>query len=319
MVMQGLTSPWVLVLLSLVNGTLRSGQMTTTQSLVPILVPKEHLLNAVALNQATQQGSRLIGAMAILPLMGFVSMDAAFWLCSGFYAAGLVQVSRIKTRSRGKIDPDKSFFSNLFEGFTYVYRRPLVLAMILLVLAHCSLTMSYESILPAISQDKLGAGSGGVSYLLGGVGAGALLTSIFLAGVQSERARGKLFLIFGFSSGIGPIALALSSSWEVSVAATVLMGVNQAGFMTISHTIIQSIVDDSVRGRVSGVYSMHVGGSMALTNLINASLADVFTAPVVLSMGGAIFVVVIALSVGNGALRRTYFPKMTASTAPAST
>ena len=64
---------------------------------------------------------------------------------------------------------------------------------------------------------------------------------------------------------------------------------------------------------------MHVGGSMALTNLINASLADVFNASLVLSMGGAIFVVVITMSVGNGALRRTYFPKMTARVAPAST
>ena len=315
LVMQGLASPWILVLLSLTNGTLRSGHMTATSSLIPNLVPKEHLLNAVALNQATQQGSRMLGALAIIPLLGLVDIHAAFWLCSGLYLVGLIQVSRIATRSTGKMDPERGFLSNLVGGFTYVYQRPLVLSMVLLVVAHCSLTMSYESILPGISVDKLAAGSRGVSYLIAGVGLGALVTSIFLAGVRNEVLRGRLFLIFGFSSGIGPMLLALSSSRELSIAAAVIMGANQAGFMTISHAIIQSIIDDSVRGRVSGVYSVHVGGSMAVTNLINATLSDVFSAPVVLIAGGVLFIVAITFSVGNFSLRRIYFPSPV--TAPA--
>ena len=304
----GAAGPWILLILSFVNGILRSGQMTTTQSLIPNLVPREHLLNAIALNQATQQGSRMLGALAIIPLLGLVEIHTAFWLCSGLYLAGLVQVQRISTRSTGRMDPERGFFSNLTAGFTYVYRRPLVLAMVLLVVAHCSLTMSYEAILPAISVEKLQAGSVGVSYLIAGVGAGALAASIFIAGVNNEVTRGRLFLFFGFTSGIGPILLALSSSRELSIAATVIMGINQAGFMTISHAIIQSIIDDSVRGRVAGVYSMHVGGSMAVTNLINATLADVFNAPVVLIAGGLLFIFAITISMGNFSLRRIYFP-----------
>ena len=305
----GTAGLWILMFLSFTNGILRSGQMTTTSSLIPNLVPKEHLLNAIALNQATQQGSRMLGALAIIPLLALVDIHAAFWLCSGLYLVGLMQVQRISTRSTGKMDPERGFFSNLAAGFTYVYRRPLVLAMVLLVVAHCSLVMSYESILPAISVDKLGSGSVGVSYLIAGVGAGALAASIFIAGVSDEVMRGRLFLFFGFSSAIGPILLAFSSSRELSIAAMIIMGMNQAGFMTISHAIIQSIIDDSVRGRVAGVYSMHVGGSMAVTNLINATLADVFNAPVVLIAGGVLFMFAITISVGNFSLRRIYFPK----------
>ena len=156
------------------------------------------------------------------------------------------------------------------------------LAMILIVLAPCAFTMSYESMLPAISQQKLSAGSVGASYLIAGVGFGAVFSSIFLAGVRSESNRGKLFLLFGFASGVGPILLALSNSPVLSIAATVIMGINQAGFMTITRTIIQTIVPDWVRGRVAGVYSMHVGGSMAVTNMANAAFADVFSASAVL-------------------------------------
>ena len=309
LVMTGLIGPWVLTLLALVNGTLRASQMTTATALIPNLVPKEHLMNAIALNQATQQGARLAGAMAIAPLLGLVNIESAFWLCSGLYFLGFLQVSRMTTRSTGVIDESQGFWANMFEGFVYVYKRPIIMSMVLLVLAHCAFTMSYESMLPAISEDKMGTGRVGVSYLIAGVGAGALFASVFLAGVRSESTRGKLFLFFAFSSALGPILLAWSDNTGLSVAATVIMGANQAGFMTISHTIIQSLTEDHVRGRVAGVYSVHVGGSMAVTNMANAAFADVFSASAVLVVGGLIFVAAVFVSLGVNPLRRLYFPR----------
>jgi MFS family permease len=309
LVTTGHAGPWVLTFLALANGTLRAAQMTTATALIPNLVEKEHLMNAIALNQATQQGARMVGALAIIPLLGFFNIEAAFWLCSSFYFFGFLQVSRVKKRSTGVIDKSQSFLTNLFEGFAYVYKRPTIRVMVLIVLAHCALTMSYESLLPAISREKLDAGSVGASFLIAGIGGGALLTSIFLAGVRSESARGKLFLFFAISSGLGPILLAISDSSTLSIAATMVMGANQAGFMTISHTIIQSLTEDHVRGRVAGVYSVHVGGSMAVTNMANAAVADVFSATSVMVVGGLIFVAVVIVSLGSRQLRRLYFPQ----------
>ncbi len=308
LVMYGMAGPWVLTLLALVNGTLRAGQMTTAQALIPNLVPREHLLNALALNQATQQGSRLLGPLAILPLLGFIGIESAFWFCSVFYLVGFIMVSRVETKSTGNIDASRSFFSNFIAGFEYIYTRPLLLATVLFAVAHCAFTMSYESILPAISVDKLGAGSVGVSYLMAGVGTGALVSSIFLAGVRGPSARGKIFLLFSVLSAAAPIMLALSTMREVSILATVLIGATQAGFMTVSHTVIQSLTDDSVRGRVAGVYSVHVGGSMAITNMIGAAISDVFTASAVMVVGGLIFFGAVLLSLGSSSLRQIYFP-----------
>ena len=308
LVMNDLAGPWALMALALFNGTLRAGQMTVSQALIPNLVPREHLLNALALNQATQQGSRLVGPLAILPLMGFISLDAAFWFCSLFYLIGFVQVSRVNTRSTGSMDGSRSFLSNFIAGFEYIYTRPQLLAMVLIAVAHCAFTMSYEAILPAISEDKLGAGSVGVSYLMGGVGTGALVSSVFLAGVRGPAARGKIFLVFAFLSAAAPILLAMSTMREISILATVLIGATQAGFMTISHTVIQTLTDDSVRGRVAGVYSVHIGGSMAITNMLGAIIADVFTAQAVMAVGGLLFLATVILSLGSGTLRRVYFP-----------
>ena len=309
MVTMGLAGPWTLVILALMNGTFRSSQQITTQSLVPNLVPKEHLLNAVALNQATQQGSRLVGPAAIAPLLLLVNIEAAFWLCSGFYLVGLIQTLRISTRSRGDVDQSKSFVQNMMAGFNYVYSTPIVLAMVLLAVFHCSLTMSYESLLPVLSREALSSGSSGANLLMMSIGAGALVSSIALAGVRNNAIRGRLFLILGVGSGISYVALGASSLAGLSMASAVIMGVSTAGFMTVTHTIIQTIVPDGIRGRVSGVYNMHVGGTMAAANLLNGALSDWFNAPVVMAITGIGFTLAVSLSVVHLPLRRIYFPK----------
>ena len=316
LVMSGIDTAWIIVVLALANGTMRASQQTVSTALVPNLVSKEHLLNAIALNQATQQGARMTGALAIMPLLGIVNIEAAFWACSSFYLVGFLHVSKVKTRSTGVINQNQGFLTNLFEGFVYVYKRPILRSIILIVLAHCALTMSYEALLPAISEDKLNAGSVGTSYLMAGVGAGALLSSLFIAGVRSNSTRGKLYLLFALTSGLGPILLAWSGYWGLSVVATIYMGINQAGFMTISHTIIQSITEDRVRGRVAGVYSVHIGGSMAVTNWINGAIADVFSASAVMVVGGLIFFVVVVISLGSTSLRELYFSGNESSAVP---
>ena len=188
LVMLGLANIWWLVVLSLLNGTLRSAQMTTTQSLVPNLVPRDVLPNAIALNEATQQGSRFLGGMVGFLVAQYFGNEPVFWACAVLYALGLVQVARIATRSTGQMDARRGFFGNLVAGFAYVYRRPRLLSMILIVLGHCSLTMSFESVLPVISQEKLGIDQdGGTQLLIMGVGLGAMFTAIWLAGVRSDK------------------------------------------------------------------------------------------------------------------------------------
>ena len=209
--------------------------------------------------------------------------------------------------------PQPCFFHNLAAGFVYTYQHPMLRAMVLMAVAHCSLTMSYVSMLPVLSQENLRVGVAGFRYLIAGVGAGALVSSIFLAGIRNERNRGRVFLFFGVSSRLGSIALALSTNQDLSIAAAVFMGVSQAGFMTITHAIIQSIVPDEMRCRISGVYRMHMGGSMALANLTNGALTDVLNAPLLLAAGGIIFIVLITYSVGLAPLRPIYFPRVAAS------
>ncbi|MCI0791084.1 MAG: MFS transporter, partial [Chloroflexi bacterium] len=214
---------WHLVVLSLVNGSARASQMPAAQALIPNLVPRHTLMNAIALNEATMQGSRLLGPAAILPLMLTTGIEGAFFLCTAFYAVSLVQGFRLRTESTGKVDRQRGLASNLAEGFIYCYKTPHLRALIYLTLLHCGLTMSYESLLPILSQQRLGAEGAGVATLMMAVGAGAMLSSVALAGVRSELTRGRTFFYMGILSGVAPAILAVSTTMPMALLGAALL------------------------------------------------------------------------------------------------
>lgn len=302
----GAVQIWHLVVLSFVNGSARAAQMPTSQALLPNLVPRRLLLNAVALYQATQQGARLVGPATIAPLLAWSGPKGAFVLCAGFYALSLVLALCMRTASTGVVDRSQGLFANMAAGVVYIYQNPTLRAVILLTLFHCGLTMSFESLLPVLSRQQFGTAGVGVSILMMGVGSGALLCSVVLAGVQREVSRGRLFWYFGLLSGIAPCVLALSSTLPVAMIGVFAMGVSQAGYMTLTHTMIQILAPDWVRGRIGGIYSIHIGGTMAVVNLLNGALADRLGAPVLLIAGGVLFVCIMLLSWQYLTLRYIY-------------
>ncbi len=306
LVLADLAPVWVLVLLAFVNGSARAAMMPASQALVPNLVPRRLLLNAIALNQAAGHGSRLVGPAAIAPLLSTVGVEAAFFLCSGLYFVGLVQVLRIRTASTGRMDPGKSLATNFAAGVTYLYRTPALLAIVLLALFHCGLTMSFESLLPVLSSQQLDAEGAGFSYMMMAVGAGALVSVFLLAGMRNDASKGRLLLNLGVLSGLSPVVLAAAVNMPMALVGAAAMGATQAGFMTLTHTMIQAIVPDGVRGRVGAIYSVHVGGMMAIANLSNGVLADHIDAPLVLGIGGVAFIVVMFVTWNLDVFRRIY-------------
>ena len=311
---------WHLMTMAFIDGSARSAQMPVGQALVPNLVPRDRLLNAVSLNQATMHGSRLVGPLAILPLL-ILGIEWAFLLCSGFYLISLIQSLRIRSTSTGNMNMERGFFSNLIEGVPYVYRDSRLRAIVLMAFLHCGFTMSFESILPVLSVKKFGAVEGSdFSLMMMSIGAGALISVIALSGVRKESTKGKMFLNLGLLSGVAPIILALSINMPMAICAAMLMGAAQAGYMTLTHTMIQLVTDDRVRGRVGAVYSVHIGGIMASMNLANGALAEmpflelsfwdgvrnVMPADTMLTAGGLLFVFSVFVSWAFITLRNIY-------------
>ena len=219
LVMTGVSNPWYVVLLAVINGTLRSTQMTASQSLTPNLVDRERLPNAVALNQAMQQGSRAVGPAILLAISVTVGSSAifggggfsfslqnlaitlgssaiVFWACAAFYLVALASALNIRMVSTGVIDRRRSFWANAAAGFSYIYSTPLVFGILMMALAHCVLVMSFESMLPPLALEKLSAdgitfNQNDVYALMAALGVGALFSSLFVGGIVNHLTRGE--------------------------------------------------------------------------------------------------------------------------------
>ena len=307
--------PWHLVMLALVNGSARATQIPTAQALLPNTIPKERLFNGVALYQTAHHGSKFIGPLLILFVLWTTGQESSvFFVCTGLYVASLVFLLKIDTVSRGMIVAGRGLiYRNLLVGLKYIYKQPLVLSIVLLVVAHCAFTMSFESLFPVLSRDKFGMGPGagflaGFGYLMVFFGIGALIATVALAGVDNSRIKGRLLLWTAILSGITPVALGFSPNLVLAMISSACMGAAQASFMTLVHGMLQEIVPDGIRGRVMGIYDWHILGFMATIQLLNGTLAAFtsLTASIILSGAGIGFVLIVVMSFSSRSLLQLY-------------
>lgn len=297
---------WHIIMLSFINGFARASQMPAAQALLPNLVPKEELLNAISLNVATTQGSRLIGPALISPLMAIFGPVGAFATCTLLYVFSFILVLNIKTVSVGAMDERQSALGNFFAGLRFVYAHPLVLPLMITVFLHCCLTMSFESLLPVVSEGFFSDGGVGATYLMMSVGTGALILVLVTAGIKDMLVRGRFLLGTALVSGLGPVILGLADTREIALLGCLIMGGSQAAYMAISGAVVQMAAPDHMRGRVMSVYLWHIGGMMALFNLVNAALADRIGAPPIFIVTGLVFVIAILISFLSKPLRDLY-------------
>ena len=304
---------WHILMVAVFNGIVRAVEMPTNQALLPNLVPRERLLNAVALNQLMQQGARMFGPLCILPIIRFINPEPAFFMSACLYAVGWWQILTIRTASRGTIAAHQGIFGNLVAGIRYIYTQPLILPLMLLTVLHCALTMAYEAAFPFVARTQLGMNTAkdlfaGPSYLMIGVGAGAVLGNLALARVGDPRRRGQLLLWLGLLSGLTPIVLGFAITLHQAMLAVAAVGASTAAFMTLTHGIIQTLAPDGIRGRVMSANTWHVQGATSGFNAINGLLMDVpwMTAPLLLQGTGILFIVIMLSSLLIVHLRSIY-------------
>jgi MFS family permease len=297
---------WQLFLLSLINGMARSVEMPASQAMVPALVPQERLLNAVALTGVVTHGSRLLGPLITLLVLGPFGAGGAFLAAALLYLGGLVQLRQVPRPVQAAMPPGEGPLRQLAGGVGAAAREPVIGMILVLVLFHCGLTMSYDALMPAYANDHMGHGDDAFSLLMMAVGGGSMLGTVALAGMSLRWHRGRLLLLSGLGSGLAPALLALAPGRSAAVGAALTMGAAQAMFMALTNATLQTITPDRYRGRVLSLFLMIGGGVMAFGNLAAGYLADRWgTLPVLLIPALAFVAVMLASTVGS-TLRGVY-------------
>jgi len=258
-------------------------------ALIPTLVPKEDMPNAIALNSM-----QFNSAVAVGPALGGWALWAlgdtwCFALNALSFLAPIVALLMLTIRFL----PEKttgSIFNSLKEGISFVRKQGAMGGLIVLAFCMAALGVPMRTLLPVFATQVFHRGSGTAATFLSMSGAGSLLGALTVAALGNVKNKGRLALTMLICLGIGISGFALSPSVPLSCAMLFFAGASMMGVFAMVNSLVQLIVTNQMRGRVMSVYNLSFRSGMPMGNLIAGWLVPIFTAPVVLGVNGVLLV-----------------------------
>ena len=279
------------ILLNLFQGAINSFDMPARQAfLIEMVEDREDLGNAIALNSSLVNAARLIGPSVAGLLIAAVGEGYCFLIDGFSYIAVIASLLAMTVTPRVIEHARASVLSELREGWEYVRGfRPIW--SILLLLAIISLVgMPYTTLMPIFAGKILHGGAHTLGFMMGAVGVGALTGAVKLAARRSVLGLGRLIAMTSAGFGAGLVAFSFSHELWLSLLLLVLTGFCFMQQMASSNTILQTITEDSKRGRVMSFYSIAFQGVAPFGSLTAGAIASRIGAPHTLMIGGAICV-----------------------------
>jgi MFS family permease len=289
-----ITVAWVLAL-QICQGLINAFDMPARQSMVVEMIEsRDDLPNAIALNSSLVNGSRLVGPAIAGVLIAAVGEGWCFALDAASYVAVIASlramrlVPRVRAATRGKV------LADLAAGFRYAAGFGPIRS-VLLLLAMISFTgMPYTTLMPVFAR-RLGGGPDALGLLMGSIGLGAVTAALWLASRKSVLGLGRVLVTAGTTFGVGLLLFAWSRWMWVSVPVLALTGAGMMVTMAGSNTLLQTLVDEDMRGRVMSFYAMAFFGMAPFGSLAAGSLGDWIGAPATVAGGGVLTLVAVGL------------------------
>lgn len=300
LLLSGRTAVWHLFVFTFVSGVGWSLAQPVRQSLVPSLVPRDDLLNAVALSSAAFNLTRTLGPAAGGLLLAWLGGGGTFLVQAALYAVVLAMTAAMRVPALAAPPGGRaaSAWDSLREGLRYVRGTPVVGALLLLGLVPMLLGMPYQSLLPIFAADIYRIGPGGLGLLTGAAGLGSLAATIAVAGAGDFRRKGLVQLLSLATFGVALLLFSRVTWLPLGLVALVGVGAAQFGYNTLNQTQLQTVTADDMRGRVMSVYMLNVG-LVPAGALAAGVLADQVGAPATLGLMGALIAGIAGLALGR--------------------
>lgn len=291
LVASGLIRYWQLLLLGTLLGCVAAFDWPARLSLVPLLVDRSRIHSAVSIDAASMDGSRIIGSTIGGLILGAFGVASCFGITTLSFVPFLLVVLAMPAIHAGRHrDADgESPWSALMDGYRYIWREPVIRALLSVSLVPVMLGMTYLTMAPAIAKDVLDLGGRGLGYLLTANGIGSLTGTLSVAWISRFDRRGMVLIIALALFTACMSAYALSDTVVLSLGLIAATGVMFALFGTLTSTLIQTEVADAYRGRVTTAFSMMFGltpiGALlagAVANVVGVQWALVVNAALIL-------------------------------------
>lgn len=314
LVLNGTIKVWHFIAAALVEGMAGSLQQPARQALLPSVVPREHLMNAIALTGGIWNASRTVGPSLAGGAAAIVGLSGALFLESIFYLFAALATRRIRVLDRpsnpavmdsiatdhpqkkGGRGRAKTDFLADFRGYSYLWENTVVGWLAVLAIVPVVFSMGHRILAPVFAKEVLAMGAGGVGLLLAAPGIGAIAATFIVATMGNVHRKGMISLAGVVLHGLSVIVYALSNRLWLSLTALALHGFAMTAYRSLNQTLVQIHTPDEYRGRVMAVYAAD-RALHPISGLVIALIADLWGVQLAVAISGA-GCVLLALIVG---------------------
>jgi len=291
---------WHIFLLSFLTGSAQSFSGPAYISLLPLLVKREDVPNAVAMNSMQFNLARVIG-----PAIGgvvFATLGAAWCFLINGLSFGAVIIALLLIRMPPIQDQSekRSVLADMREGFVFVRQRRALLMLTFLSFAGTFLGMPLFTMLPVVAKRIFDLGPRGLSLLQADYGVGSVIGALLVASSSYAAKKGRLALMLQLAFACTLVAFGLSRSLAASLVIAFIAGTCIVGVISLYSSLVQLTTSDAMRGRVMSIFMLAFRGGMPLGNLLAGYVAQRWSITAALTVNGTVLAMVALVFILRG-------------------
>jgi MFS family permease len=298
-----------IIMLSVFLGLINSLDAPVRQAFYTKLVPTKVLSNAIALNSATFNCTKLIGPTIGGILIAMVGEGICF-LINGISFIGVIfALMQINISKTLQPHTNGNIWNELKEGFTYSIGFLPIRSILIFIVVLAILSFPFPMMLPAFVKSELHGGSDLYGYFIAATGIGSLVSTLYLAARKSVLGLAKIVMFACAIQGISLIAFSLTHTVWLLMIICFFIGFSYIACLASCNTLIQSLTDEDKRGRVMSYYTMAFLGFTPIGNLLQGYAADKFgLSTVYLACGILVILTAIVFGYYRPAIRKASRP-----------
>ncbi len=278
-----------IIALSLIQGVINSFDTPARQAFVVRMVEdRNDLSNAIALNSTMVNGSRIIGPSIGGVLIAAFGEGWCFVVDAVSYLAVIASLLAMRNVREARVRHATHILEELRDGFRYVAGfLPIRNALLLLALVS-TMGIPYMVLMPAVAREILHGGPHTYGFLLTAAGLGAMAGALYLAARTTVVGLERVMAIAACTFGAGLIAFSRSHALWLSLVLLPIAGGGMMVTMAATNTIVQTVVEERLRGRVMAFYAMAFLGTAPIGSLLAGIVAERLGVPLTIAIGGSV-------------------------------
>ena len=291
---------WHIFILSFLTGSAQSFSGPAYASLLPLLVKRDDMSNAVAMNSMQFNLARVIGPAIGGVVFGLWGATACFGLNGLSFVFVIIALSIIKMPPLHANATSTSMMAQMKEGFAFVASRRSLLMLTFLSFAGTFLGMPLFTMMPVVAKSIFHLGPQGLSLLQADYGIGSVVGALFVAGSSYAAKKGRLALALQLVFACTLVAFGISRHLAASLVIAFLAGAAIVGVISLYSSLVQLSTSDAMRGRVMSIFMLAFRGGMPLGSLLAGFVAQRWSISAALEVNGLALAMVALVFIVRG-------------------